>query len=180
MTLAAYLLKHPEIKHGKIRLCLNPDEEVGRGVAGIELDEIAANVAYTFDGKNPGEVVWETFSADGAVVTIRGVSTHPGAARQHGMVNAMILGAKLLAALPREGLSPETTDGRQGFIHPVSIEGGADHVTVRFILRDFEEAGLADKRDRLRKLCRGLQAAEPRARIDHPRARAAPATGRPR
>ena len=166
MTLAAYLLEHAEIKHGKIRLCLNPDEEVGRGVAGIELDEIGANAAYTFDGENPGEVVWETFSADSALVTVRGVSTHPGTARKYGMVNAVVLAAKLLSALPREGISPETTDGRQGFIHPYKMEGGVEHVTLHFILRDFEEAGLADKRERLRRLCRGLQAAEPRARID--------------
>jgi tripeptide aminopeptidase len=166
MTLAAYLLGHPEIKHGQIRLCLNPDEEVGRGVAGIELDEIGANVAYTFDGENPGEVVWETFSADSAVVTLRGVSTHPGTARKYGMVNALLLAAKLLTALPREGLSPETTDNRQGFLHPYQMEGGVEQVTLRLLLRDFEEAGLADKRERLRKLCRGLQATEPRARID--------------
>jgi tripeptide aminopeptidase len=166
MTLAAHLLEHPEIKHGQIRLCLNPDEEVGQGVAGIELDEIGANVAYTFDGENPGEVVWETFSADSALITIRGVSTHPGWARKYGMVNALVLAARLLTALPREGLSPETTDDRQGFIHPYQMEGGVEQVTLRFILRDFEEAGLDDKRERLRRLCRGLQAAEPRARID--------------
>jgi tripeptide aminopeptidase len=166
MTLAAHLLEHPEIKHGKIRLCFNPDEEVGRGVAGVELDEIGANVAYTFDGENPGEVVWETFSADKAVITLRGVSTHPGTARKYGMVNAMLLAAKLLVALPREGISPETTDVRQGFIHPYHMEGGVEQVTLQIILRDFEEAGLADKRERLRKLCRGLQAAEPRAHID--------------
>ncbi len=166
MTLAAYLLAHPEIKHGKIRLCFNPDEEVGRGVEGIGLDELGANVAYTFDGENAGDVVWETFSADSAEVTLRGVSTHPGQARKYGMVNALSLAAKLLVALPREGVSPETTDQRQGFIHPNQIEGGVERVTIRFILRDFEEAGLAEKGERLRKLCRGLQASEPRARID--------------
>ena len=166
MTMEAYLLEHPEIKHGKIRVCFNPDEEVGRGVDKLDLDELGANVAYTFDGEKPGEVAWETFSADGAVVTIRGVSTHPGQARKYGMVNALMLAAKLLVALPREEASPETTDLRQGFIHPNQIEGGVEQVTLRFILRDFELEGLAEKGDRLRKLCRGLQATEPRARID--------------
>jgi tripeptide aminopeptidase len=165
MTLAATLLAHPEIKHGKVRVCFNPDEEVGRGVAKLDLDELGASVAYTYDGENAGEVVWETFSADGAVVTVRGVSTHPGWGRKYGMVNAVSLAAKLLVALPREAASPETTDQRQGFIHPNQIEGGVDRVTLHFILRDFEAAGLADKGERLRALCRGLQASEPRARI---------------
>ncbi len=166
MTLAAHLLAHPEIKHGKLRLCFTPDEEVGRGVDKLDLDELGANVAYTFDGEAAGEVVWETFSADSAEVTIRGISTHPGQARKYGMVNALLLAAKLLVALPREEASPETTDQRQGFIHPNQIEGGVERVTLRFILRDFDEAGLADKGERLRRLCRGLQGAEPRARID--------------
>jgi tripeptide aminopeptidase len=166
MTLAAYLLAHPEIKHGKLRVCFNPDEEVGRGVSQLDLNELGANVAYTYDGENAGEVVWETFSADSAVVTIHGVSTHPGWARKYGMVNALTLAAKLLVALPREDAAPETTDERQGFLHPNQIEGSVERVTLRFILRDFEEAGLADKGERLRKLCRGLQASEPRARID--------------
>jgi tripeptide aminopeptidase len=166
MTLAAHLLAHPEIKHGKLRVCFNPDEEVGRGVAKLDLNELGANVAYTYDGENAGEVVWETFSADSAVVTVQGVSTHPGWARKYGMVNALTLAAKLLVALPREDASPETTDQRQGFLHPNQMEGGVERATIRFILRDFELAGLTDKGERLRKLCRGLQASEPRARID--------------
>jgi tripeptide aminopeptidase len=166
MTLADYLLKHPKIKHGPIRLCFNPDEEIGRGMDKLDLAELGANVAYTLDGENPGEVVWETFSADGALVTIEGVSTHPGQAKKYGMVNALQLAARLLAALPREGLSPETTEKREGFIHPYQITGGADRAEIRFILRDFELAGLADKVKRLRGLCRGLQASEPRARIE--------------
>jgi tripeptide aminopeptidase len=165
MTLAAHLLQHPAIKHGPIRVCFNPDEEIGRGVEKLDLAELGANVAYTLDGENPGEVGWETFSGDKAVVTIEGVSTHPGDAKKYGMVNALQLAARLLAALPREGLSPETTDQRQGYIHPYQIEGGVDRATVRFILRDFELDGLAEKRARLRGLCRGLQAAEPHARL---------------
>ena len=126
MSLAAHLLKHPEIPHGPVRVCFNPDEEIGSGVDLLNLDELGANVAYTLDGENPGEVVWETFSADTATITIEGVSTHPGEAKRYGMVNAVHLAAKLLAALPRENLSPETTEGRQGYIHPARIEGRAE------------------------------------------------------
>lgn len=165
MTLAAHLLAHPEIKHGPIRLCFNPDEEVGRGVEKLDLNELGADVAYTLDGEYPGEINWETFSGDSAVVTIEGVATHPGWAKPHGMVNALHLAGKLLAALPRERLSPETTEGRQGYIHPTNIEGNAARTVLKFILRDFDNARLAQHGERLKALCAGLQAAEPRARL---------------
>ncbi|MGH2521425.1 MAG: peptidase T [Anaerolineales bacterium] len=165
MTLADYLLRHPQIKHGPIRVCFTPDEEIGRGVEKLDLDELGANVAYTLDGENPGDVTWETFSADSAVVTIEGVSTHPGEAKKKGMVNAVHLAAKLLAALPREDVAPESTADRQGYLHPNRIEGGVARAEIRFILRDFTLEGLADKGARLKGLCRGLQAAEPRAKI---------------
>lgn len=165
MTLAEHLLKHPEIPHGRIRVCFNPDEEIGRGVEELDLAELDANVAYTLDGKHPGGVAWETFSADGASVVIEGVSTHPGEGKKYGMVNALHLAAKLLAALPRDEIDPETTEKRQGFIHPYQIEGGVDRTEIRFILRDFEMDGLADKAARLKGLCRGLQASEPRAKV---------------
>lgn len=165
MTLADYLLQHPEIKHGPLRLCFTPDEEVGRGVEHLDLNELGANVAYTIDGGEVGEVAWETFSADGALVTIEGVSTHPGDAKKKRMVNAVHLAAKLLAALPREGLAPESTENRQGYLHPARIQGNAARVEITFILRDFELESLKDKGDRLRGLCRGLQASEPRAKI---------------
>jgi tripeptide aminopeptidase len=165
MTLADHLLRHPALKHGPVRICFTPDEEIGRGVDKLELKELDAQVAYTLDGHSPGEICWQTFSADGASVTIEGVSTHPGEAKAKGMVNAAHLAAKLLAALPREHCAPETTSGTEGFIHPTRIEGGVDRATVKLILRDFELAGLAGKRAILEGLCRGLQAAEPRAKI---------------
>jgi len=165
MSLAAHLLRHPEIPHGPVRVCFNPDEEIGSGVDLLDLDQFGANVAYTLDGENPGEVVWETFSADTVVITIEGVSTHPGDAKRYGMVNSVHLAGKLLAALPRENLSPETTEGRQGYIHPARIEGRAERTVIDVILRDYELEGLADKRARLLGLCQGLQASEPRARI---------------
>lgn len=165
MSLAAHLLRHPEIMHGPVRVCFNPDEEIGSGVDLLDLDQLGANVAYTLDGEHPGEVVWETFSADTAVITIDGVSTHPGEGKRYGMVNSLHLAAKLLAALPRENLSPETTEGRQGYIHPARIDGRVERTVIEVILRDYELAGLADKGARVVGLCQGLQAAEPRARI---------------
>ncbi len=165
MSLAAHLLAHPEIKHGPVRVCFNPDEEIGAGVELLDLDQLGANVAYTLDGENPGEVVWETFSADTAVITIEGVSTHPGEGRKNGMVNALQVAARLLVALPRENISPETTEGRQGYIHPSRMEGGVERTVIRLLLRDYEKAGLAEAGARLAGLCQGMQAAEPRARI---------------
>jgi tripeptide aminopeptidase len=165
MSLAAHLLRHPEIPHGPVRVCFNPDEEIGSGVDLLDLDQLGANVAYTLDGENPGEVVWETFSADTALITIEGVSTHPGAGKRFGMFNSLLLAARLLTALPRDNLSPETTEGRQGYIHPARIEGRVERTVIEVLLRDYELDGLADKEARLAGLCQGLQAAEPRARI---------------
>lgn len=165
MTLAEHLLRHPAFQHGPIRLCFTPDEEIGRGVDKLDLAELGAKVAYTLDGHSPGEICWETFSGDGATVTITGVSTHPGEAKAKGMVNALHLAGKLLAALPRERCAPETTVEREGFIHPVHLEGRVERATLKLILRDFDVAGLAEKRAILQGLCRGLQAAEPRARV---------------
>jgi tripeptide aminopeptidase len=165
MSLAAHLLAHPELKHGPIRLCFTPDEEVASGVDLLDLDVLGANVAYTLDGDNPGEVVWETFSADQAIITIEGVSTHPGDAKKSGMVNSLHLAARLLVALPRENLAPESTEGREGYIHPYRMDGGVERTVVKFLLRDHELAGLADKGRRLQGLCQALQAAEPRARV---------------
>jgi tripeptide aminopeptidase len=165
MQLAAHLLKHPELKHGPIRVCFTPDEEIGRGVDKLDLDQLGANVAYTLDGENPGEVVWETFSADRATLVIEGVSTHPGEGKKRGMVNSLHLAAKLLAALPREFVAPETTEDRQGYIHPERIEGKVDRTEIRFILRDHDQEGLQDKGRRLKALADAFQVLEPRARL---------------
>lgn len=165
MTLVDELLRDHNMRHGRVRVCFTPDEEIGRGVDKLDIGKLGTKVAYTLDGHTPGELCWETFSGDEARVIIEGVSTHPGEAKAKGMVNALHLAGKLLAALPREHSSPETTEGREGFIHPVHFEGRPDRAVIRFILRDFELSGLAEKRARLQGLCRGLQAAEPRARI---------------
>jgi len=165
MTLVEKLLKNRNLKHGLIRVCFTPDEEIGRGVDHLDLRELGAQAAYTLDGGAPGEICWETFSADAAEITIEGVSTHPMEARAKGMVNAAHLAGKLLASLPRERCAPETTGGREGFIHPTRVEGKVEQATVKFILRDFELAGLEGKRRIIKGLCSGLQAAEPRARV---------------
>jgi tripeptide aminopeptidase len=165
MTLAEKLLQKPKLPHGLVRICFTPDEEIGHGVDKLDLQMLGARAAYTLDGGSPGEISWETFSADAAEVTIEGVSTHPMEARAKGMVNAAYLAGKLLAALPRERCAPETTGDREGFIHPVRVDGRVERASVKFILRDFELAGLAEKRRILQSLCRGLQATEPRARV---------------
>jgi tripeptide aminopeptidase len=165
MTLVERLLRETKRKHGLIRVCFTPDEEIGRGVDKLDLRMLGADVAYTLDGGPPGEICWETFSGDAAEVTIDGITTHTMEAKAKGMVNAAYLAGKLLAALPRERCAPETTDGRDGFIHPIHVEGRTERTVVKFLLRDFELKGLADKGKILRGLCRGLQASEPRARV---------------
>lgn len=165
MTAAQHLLSNPQIPHGKIRICFTPDEEVGRGVEHLDIAQLGAVAAYTFDGGAVGEVSWETFSADGAVVTIDGVSTHPGTAQAYGMVNAVHVAGKLLAMLPREQAAPESTNGRTGFIHPTGIEGSTASTVVRFIIRDHDNDKLAAKGEMLRAICAALQATYPTARI---------------
>ena len=122
MALTAHLLSHPEIPHGDVRICFTPDEEIGRGVEHIELEEIAADVAYTLDGGALGEVAYESFSADKAVVRITGVSIHPGSSKDT-RVNATQLAARLLDFLPQYTRTPETTDGKAGFLHAYQIHG---------------------------------------------------------
>ncbi len=165
MTLVERLLSETKRKHGLIRVCFTPDEEIGRGVDKLDLKTLGADAAYTLDGGAPGEICWETFSGDAAEVTIDGITTHTMEAKAKGMVNAGYLAGKLLAALPREHYAPETTEGREGFIHPIHVEGRTERAVVKFILRDFELKGLAEKGKMLEGLCKGLQAAEPRSRI---------------
>jgi tripeptide aminopeptidase len=161
MSAVRHLLNHPEIPHGIIRVCFNPDEEIARGMTRLKLDELAADFGYTLDGEDLGEIDYETFSADSAVLEIRGVSIHPGLAKGV-MVNALRLAGSFLSALPAE-ISPERTAGRDGFIHPVEVDGNADRCTVRLILRDFELAGLAAKRAAVEQVVAGLRIVEPRA-----------------
>jgi len=164
MTLAEQLLANPDIPHGDVRLCFTVDEEIGRGVANLQLDDLRAAVAYTLDGGSAGELVYETFSADKAVIQITGVSVHPGYARGK-LVNALHLAARIIDALPQATRTPETTAEREGFLHVYELKGNAAAAELHVILRDFELAGLEAHRDLLRAVCDAVQKGEPRAQI---------------
>jgi tripeptide aminopeptidase len=144
------LLNNPQIKHGKIRILFTPDEEIGRGADKVNLKKLGAKYGYTIDGETAGSLEDETFSADGAVLTIAGIAAHPGFAKGK-MENALKIASRVVAQLP-DRLSPEHTEGKQGFIHPVHIEGNLEKATVKFIIRDFTEAGLKRHVALLRKI----------------------------
>jgi tripeptide aminopeptidase len=165
MALASHLLGNPDIPYGDIRVCFTPDEEVGRGVENLTLDALAASAAYTLDGEELGKAVYETFSADKGVVKITGVSIHAGMAKGK-MVNALLLAAKLVAMLPQNTRTPDTTEGREGFIHLYRLSGTPAEAELHFILRDFELDGLASHGELLRSACATLQAGEPRAKVE--------------
>ncbi len=164
MGAVRHLLLHPGIPHGPIRVCFNPDEEIGRGVHKLDLAQVGAICAYTLDGSSPGEIEFETFSADSATLEIHGVASHPGTAKDV-MVNAVRIAGRFLAALPA-AQSPERTAGRAGFIHPVECTGTPERAKVRMILRDFEREGLAAHHATLETIVATLRAAEPRARFE--------------
>lgn len=164
MTAARHLLAHPELKHPTLRIAFTPDEEIGRGVDPRLPTDLAADFAYTFDGGAVGEIEYESFSADGAVVKIKGVSIHPGLAKDK-LVNAVHLASKIIQTLPQTTLTPETTSDRQGFIHATDMSGGASEMTIKFILRDFERDGLAALGALLQQVCATVGATEPRAEI---------------
>lgn len=165
MTAARHLLANTSIPHGPIRIAFTSDEEIGRGVNARLPADLGADFAYTLDGAERGEIVYETFSADGAVVRIEGVSIHPGQAKDK-LVNALHLGAKIISTLPHVTQTPETTEGRQGFIHIYEMNGTTAEAELKFILRDFERDGLAAQGALLRQVCETVQQTEPRARIE--------------
>src|SRR5439155_27269957 len=142
MAAVAYLAAHPEIPHAPARIAFTVDEEVGRGVDHFDLEHFGADFAYTLDGSEVGEIENETFSAVELTVTFRGVGVHPGTAKGK-LVNPVKLAARLVERLPTDTLSPETTEGQEGFVHPFAIHGGAERATVTFILRDHDGAKLA-------------------------------------
>lgn len=151
MDLAAYLVQHPEIPHGKIRILFTPDEEIGRGVAAVNMQKLGAQFGYTLDGGERGHLEGETFSADGATVTFHGISAHPGYAKDK-MVSAIKAAGAFVSKLPANEWCPEATEGKQGFVHPVHMEGVLEKATVQFIVRDFDTAMLAKHEERLRAL----------------------------
>ncbi len=164
MTMARHLLADQTIPHGEIRICFTPDEEIGSGIRHVDLNLLRADFAYTLDGGDLGEIVYETFSADKAVVTITGVSAHPGHAKNI-LVNALTYAATIADTLPHSTRTPETTGDRDGFIHLYKQEGTAAEATMHFILRDFERAGLEEHGELLRSVCAAVQLSEPRLRI---------------
>lgn len=161
MGLVKYLMEHPEIPHGPIRICFNPDEEIGRGFHNLPIIELNARAAYTLDSEDLGEINEETFSADQAIVEVEGVASHPGSAKDV-MVNALKQASLFISRLPDQ-LSPEHTSGREGFIHPLELTGSAEKAVIRLILRDFELEGLEAKGEFLKKLTQELEEKEPRA-----------------
>ena len=164
MGAVAYLVAHPEIEHAPLRIGFTVDEEVGRGVDHFDLDEFGADLAYTLDGAEVGRIDDETFSASEVRIRIEGLSVHPGTSKGK-MVNAIKLGARLIDRLPRDQRSPETTEGREGFIHPHRFTGTTAEAELRFIARDFDAAKLEEHEQLLRKLADDLAAEEPRARV---------------
>jgi len=164
MTMARHLLNNPDIQRGPIRIAFTPDEEIGRGVGEQLPKDLGVDFAYTLDGGEVGEIEYESFSADRAVVRITGVSIHPGLAKEK-MVNAIHLASKIVQTLPQATMTPETTDEREGFIHATDMIGGSSEMELKLILRDFEMDGLEAKGDLLRQVCAAVQATEPRAEI---------------
>lgn len=151
MDLAYQLMNNPEIKHGPIRILFTPDEEVGRGVEHLDMKKLKADYGYTLDGAKLGEIEDESFSADAVKVTIHGVSAHPGYAKNK-MQNALKIASEFITALPKDKWSPETTQDREGFVHPTAIEGGLEKTTVSFIIRDHITEKLLEYENRLENI----------------------------
>jgi tripeptide aminopeptidase len=162
MDAAHFLVRNPQIKHGTIKILFTPDEEIGRGVDKVDLKELGADFAYTMDGETAGHIEDETFSADGATVTIQGVSTHPGFAKGK-MEHAIKIAAAIVDRLPKTTCSPETTEGKEGFLHPIGISGALEATTLGFIVRDFTEAGLKEKEALLEDIVRDVMKGYPRS-----------------
>ena len=165
MTAAAYLMEHPELPHGPIRVCFTCDEEIGHGVDHLDLQKLGAVCAYTLDGDGQGNIDAETFSADQAVVTVTGINIHPSIGKGK-MVNAVRILSEFIALLPTDRLSPETTADRDGFIHPYQIEGGVALASAKMILRDFETGKLAEYAASLESIAAQLRVKHPRASIE--------------
>ena len=165
MDLANFLVNNPGVKHGEVKILFTPDEEVGRGVNHVDMKKLGADFGYTLDGGEAGSLEDETFSADGVGVVIHGVIAHPGYAKGK-MINALKIAGEILAALPKDRLSPESTDGKKGFIHPVRLDGIAEKCTIDFIIRDFDTAGLKKKEDYLRTQIEELMRIYPKATFE--------------
>ncbi len=162
MDMCNYLMLYPEVKHGTIKILFTPDEEVGQGTAKLDMQKLCADFGYTLDGGELGTLEDETFSADGVTITVNGVIAHPGYAKNT-LVNALKIVSEIVAALPTTEWSPETTAHRQGFVHPVAINGLAEKASVQFIIRDFETANLKVYEDKLKSIAETVLARHPKA-----------------
>jgi len=162
MDAAQFLVQNPHIKHGTIKILFTPDEEIGRGVDKVDLNKLAADFAYTMDGESAGQIEDETFSADAATIIIQGVSTHPGFAKGK-MEHAIKIAAAIIEHLPKDTCSPETTEGKQGFLHPIGISGALEQTTIGFIVRDFTVAGLKEKEALLERIVQDVMKNYPRS-----------------
>lgn len=157
MEAALYFMQYPSVKHGDIKILFTPDEEVGKGTAKVDMKKLGAQFGYTLDGGEAGSLEDETFSADAATINVSGVIVHPGYAKDK-LVNALKIAGSILDALPKKEWSPETTSGREGFVHPVAVNGIAEKATIQFIVRDFTVTGLQQHHDRLKKIAAGVVA----------------------
>jgi tripeptide aminopeptidase len=162
MDAAQFLVDNPQVKHGAIKILFTPDEEIGRGVDKADLKKLGADFAYTIDGETAGNIEDETFSADAATIAIEGVSTHPGFAKGK-MEHAIKIAAAIVDRLPKDSCSPETTEGKQGFLHPIGITGALEKATVSFIVRDFTDAGLKEKEALLERIVKAVMKDFPRS-----------------
>jgi tripeptide aminopeptidase len=165
MEAAAFIVANPDIVHGEIKILFTPDEEVGRGVDNVDLNKLAADFAYTVDGETCGSIEDETFSADGATLKIHGISSHPGFAKGK-MQSAIKILADVIHSLPKDKLSPESTEAKEGFIHPVGMEGNVEEASATFILRDFDDALLAEHGKTLEHIVQEVIAKYPNARYE--------------
>ena len=165
MAAADRLMTSPGISHGAIRIAFTPDEEIGHGTKHFDVARFGARYAYTMDGGGRGELEYESFSADAMTITFHGFNTHPGYA-QGRMVNAIKLAARFIDRLPADRLSPEATDGREGFVHPYVVDAGVERTSVKLLIRDFDTPQLAVKEDWLRELAAGVAREAPGASID--------------
>jgi tripeptide aminopeptidase len=162
MDAAHFFINNPQVKHGTIKILFTPDEEIGRGVDKVDLKKLGADFAYTIDGETAGHIEDETFSADGATITIEGVSTHPGFAKGK-MEHAIKIAAAIIDRLPKDTCSPETTEYKQGFLHPIGISGALEQATIGFIVRDFTNEGLKEKERLLENIVRDVMKNYPRS-----------------
>lgn len=165
MSALDYLIQNPEAPRPNIRVVITPDEEVGRGTEHISVDDIKADYGYTVDGEKLGEIEDETFCADSVEVIVKGINVHPGYAKGK-LLNSVKILSEIIDSLPKDGMSPETTEKREGYVHPYHITGGVEESTVKVLIRDFEEEGLKDKEAQIKNIVEGIEKKYPKAEIE--------------